>query len=289
MANRKILILFLILSFISNSCSSLPGKKDLRSLEIKNKAVKFQKDGISQFNAGRYKQALDFFNIAFLLSASIDNEEGLVLTLNSIGRTKLAESENEEAYESFSKALIIAERLGDSLLIMKTIGNLADYYIMTGDLDRAFSLLTDSLEEADGIKSTESAYLAHTLSLVFRKRGEYDESLEYLNKSLTYNLKNNAFRALASDYYMMASIYSLQLNYNEALHFAQEALKYDKMIEYSQGIAADLEALAIISGKMGNTEISEIYLNRSIAVLNAINNVNELEVQKLDPNNDLVQ
>jgi tetratricopeptide (TPR) repeat protein len=285
---KSFLFLLIALILLGNSCSSLPGKKETRSLDVKNKAAGYQKDGITQFNAGRYEQALDLFDLAYQLNASVDNEEGLVLTLNSIGKTKLADTNKEEAFESFSIALAIAERLKDELLIMLTKGNIADYYIKEDETDSAYSLLTEELNKIEGIKSEESAYLAHNLSLVLRKQKKYDEALVYLNRSLEYNFKNDAFRALAGDFYMKASIYSLQANYAEALLFALEALQYDKMIEYPQGIAADLDALSIISLKMGNESESEIYRKRSAVVLEAIGNINNIESEKieLDDNQD---
>ena len=280
-------VFFIIL--IISSCSTLPGKVDTRTLEIKNKAAEYQKDGITQYNAGRYSQALDLFDLAYNLNASVDNEKGIVITLNSIGKTKLAESEYDNALNLFHSALLIAERLEDDLLILRTIGNLGDYYIKIGEVDSAYELLISKFGTIDSIKNEESAYLAHSLSLIFRKKGQYDEALIYLNQSLKYNLKEDAYRALAADYYMLASINSLQSNYLEARTYAEEALKYDKMIEYPQGIAADLLALSIISEKMGNHEDSEVFKKRADTVLNAIGSINKIENEQSEPENDQTQ
>ena len=208
MKKYRYLILISILTLINSSCSSLPGKTDTRSLDIRNRAAGYQKDGIGQFNSGRYSQALDLFTLAYQLNASIDYEEGIIITLNSIGKTKLAESENDEALESFTKALKISERLENQQLIMSTIGNLGDYYIKIQELDQAYNLLSEKLGQIDKIDSEASAYLAHSLSLVLRKMKKYDEAITFLDQSLSYNLKNKAYRALASDYYMLSSINS---------------------------------------------------------------------------------
>lgn len=282
----KTFIVILLFNLSFTACSSLPGTKETRTLNTRNKAAGYQQDGILQFNSGRFAQALDLFDLAYQLNTSIDYEEGIVLTLNSIGKTKLAETKLTEAFETFSKALLIAVSLDNELLILRTKGNMADYYIKSDDIEKAFDILIDALENIDGIKNEESAYLTHTMSLVLRKMSQFEEALNYLDPSLTYNQKNNAYRALAEDYYMMSSIYSLQKKYKEALAYALKALEYDKMIEYSPGIAADLEALSLISAKMGNDVESSLLMKRSNAVLDAISNINKIEneLTELDEN-----
>jgi len=286
MYSNKLLLALSLLAVIFSSCSSLPGRTEIRSLEIKNRAAGYHDNGISQYNSGRYSQALDLFDLAYQLNTSVDYEEGIILTLNSIGKTKLAESKYEEAYEAFAKALVIAERINNRSLVLNTKGNLGDYYSKSGELETAYNLLHEELISEKSVKSEESAYLAHSISLILRKQGKYDEALAYVNQSLTYNRKNRTYRALAADYYMMASIHSLQKKYTDAMVYALEALKYDKMIEYSQGIAADLEALSLISEKINHSEEAEIYKKRSVAVLEAIGIINEIENEQIELDNN---
>jgi tetratricopeptide (TPR) repeat protein len=280
-----LLLLFSVLS----SCSSLPGQSEVRNLEKKNKAAGYLENGIRQYNSGRYTQAVDLFQLAYQLNASVDYEEGIILALNSIGKTKLAELKHDEAFDYFQKALAVSERIDNRDLILQTKGNLGDYYAKTGDLEKAYNLIFEEIKREKSITTVESAYLAHSLSLILRKQGKYEDALDFLNESLAYNQKHKAYRAMAADYYMMSSLYSLQKNYQEAMDLALQALEYDKMIEYSQGIAADLEALSRISGKMGNKEESEMYKVRSGIVLKAIGIVNEIENEQMEIENNLSQ
>lgn len=289
MMNNKLLIITALSICFFSSCSSLPGNKDPRSIEIKNKAAAYHDDGISLYNRGKYQQALDLFHLAYQMNASVDYEVGIVLTLNSIGKTRLATLEYAEALNSFEQALIIAERINNRSLVLRTKGNLGDYYSKTNDLETAYRLLYDEFRLEKSVKSEESAHIAHSLSLILRKELKYEEALEYLRQSLSYNKKNKAYRALAADYYMMASIHSLQKKYSEALVYALSALNYDKMIEYSQGIASDLEALSLISDKMGNNSDADYYKRRSLAVLNAMGIVNEIEKVQIELDNNSTQ
>lgn len=288
-AGFRIVYVLLIVLWVCSSCSSLPGKKEIRTVDIRNKAAEYHKDGINQFNSGRYAQALDLFDLAYKLNASIDYEEGLAITLNSIGRTKLATGEKSVSLEAFTKALSVSERLNNIALIQTSKNNLAEYYLNEEDLINAYDILSEELADSDVSKSKENAKLAHTLSLVLRKQGKYDEALIYLNRSLKYNMKNDMYRGLAADYYMLASIYSLRSKYDEALNYALEALKNDKIIEFSHGIAADLEALSIISSKMGSKEDAEIYKMRAQTVLDAISTLNKIDDDNRVSDNTQVQ
>ncbi|MDA3810590.1 MAG: tetratricopeptide repeat protein [Spirochaetaceae bacterium] len=290
MVKMKHLLLLLIISITTFfSCSSLPGKKEERTLDIRNNATEYLKKGITYYNSGRYKQALDFFDLALQLNTSIDNEEGNIRTLNSIGKTKLAEIKHDDAFKYFEQAMVIAERIEDYKLILLTKGNLVDYHIKIENLESALVLLNSEINALNDIKDEESAYLAHNYSLILRKQKKYEESLEYLYKSLKFNEKNKAYRGLAADYYMLASIRSLQMKYEEAKKYALEALKFDKLIEFPQGIASDLQALAIISEKSGNMIDAEVYNKRSQAVLDAIGNINQLENEQTDLDHSLTQ
>lgn len=265
-----------ILIFSSLSCSSLPGKKDVRTLDTKNKAAEYLKSGIAQFNGGRYSRALDLFELAYQFNASVDHEEGVVAAMNSIGRTYLFEGKGEEALEIFESALKTSIRLNDRPLIMATKANLSDYYVKEEDFQTAETLLVEELNTYGKIDTSESALLAHNLSLVLRKGERYEEALIWLNQSLAFNSKNDFFRALAADYYMLSSIYSLMGQYETAYQNALSALEFDKMIEYPQGIASDLEALSIITGKMGRDDESLSYSERQKAVLEALKAINQI-------------
>ncbi|MBB6478625.1 tetratricopeptide repeat protein [Spirochaeta isovalerica] len=263
-------------------CSSLPGKKETKNVELKNKAADYLKNGTSQYNAGRYSRALDFFEKAEQLNASLDYEEGLVAVYNSIGQTKMMEGLFEEAIDYLNDALEIALRLENEALILSTTGNLADYYMKVEDLDEAERILRDSLPSPDDADSDEKAMLAQKFSLLLRKKGLYNESLAFLESSVSYHEKNKQYKALASDYYMMASVYSLKREYDRAVFFGEEALRYDKLVEFSQGIAADLQALSIILEKAGREAESRIYAQRYEKARKAINAINNTEDEQID-------
>ena len=69
---------------------------------------------------------------------------------------------------------------------------------------------------------------------------------------------------------MIASLYSKKGDYAGALSQANEALKYDKQVENSLGIAKDLQALGIISMKNGRNEKAYDYFIKSYMVFQTL-------------------
>ncbi len=65
---------------------------------------------------------------------------------------------------------------------------------------------------------------------------------------------------------MIASVYSRDGKFDEAVKNASQALAYDKQVESSPGIAKDLYALGVITAKKGDQAASFDYFQRSYLV-----------------------
>jgi tetratricopeptide (TPR) repeat protein len=115
-------------------------------------------------------------------------------------------------------------------------------------------------------RPAQTALLYHDLGTAERNLGNSAKALEYLGLSLKTNLADKDFAEAASDYYMMASVYSRDGKYDEALTNAGLALSYDKQVESSPGIVKDLYALGLISSKKGDQDSAFDYFQRSYLV-----------------------
>ncbi len=88
----------------------------------------------------------------------------------------------EEASEYYSKAIVIAENIGNKELIASLISNMADLEHTRGNLEKALFLCTEALQDPDISKSKPSIYI--TLSEVLIKLERYEEAIENLDKAL---------------------------------------------------------------------------------------------------------
>ena len=90
----------------------------------------------------------------------------------------------EEASEYYSKAIVIAENIGNKELIASLIANMADLEHTRGDLEKALFLCDEALKDPEITKYNPSIYI--TKSEVLIKQEQYEQAIENLDKALQY-------------------------------------------------------------------------------------------------------
>ncbi|MGO9310501.1 MAG: tetratricopeptide repeat protein [Spirochaetia bacterium] len=247
------------------SCSSAPKQSDT-VITVKTQADQASSSGQAYFRQGRYDLAFQFFSQALSQYTSVDDGEGVVRSYNAIGKCDVALGSLDLAEDLFLRARENAGTLGPSLLFDSSL-NLAELYLAKGDAETAWKVL----QEADGLplagrRPAQTALLNHDLGTAEKNRGNSAKALEYFQISLAVNLANKSFAEAASDYYMIASVYSRDGRYDDALQSASTALSFDKQVESSPGIAKDLYALGLIASKKGDQGSAFDYFQRSYLV-----------------------
>ncbi len=267
-----------LLAAILLSCSSAPKKTDV-VLEKKNLAAEYTEFGNSYFNQGNYNQALEFFVLALSANISVDNEEGIAQSQNSIGKVLVAIGELDLAEQKFSQSLDLAYKIDSPLLIIQSANNLGEVHMQRGDLQKAVSLFQEALKQINDPgrgpsgkedKRGEGAIVFHNLGSAYKKLNELDKALEFLGNAVEINLELKRFEELASNYYMIASIHSKNGDYETALNYANLALQNDKIVENSLGIGKDLYALGAIKAKAGQHEQAYDFFYKSYQVYQAL-------------------
>jgi tetratricopeptide (TPR) repeat protein len=247
------------------SCSSAPKKSDT-VLTVKTQADQEALSGEAYYRQGRYDLALQFFTQALSEYTSVDDGEGIIRSYNAIGKSYIALGSLDLAEDIFLRARERAHGESPSLLFDSSI-NLGELYLAKGDAKSAQATLLDTLAMAfPGRRPAQTALLYHDLGTAEKNLGNSTKALEYFELSLKTNLSNKDFAEAASDYYMIASVYSKDGRYDEALKNASLALSLDKQVESSPGIAKDLYALGLIAAKKGDQASAFDYFQRSYLV-----------------------
>ncbi|MCX7028673.1 MAG: tetratricopeptide repeat protein [Spirochaetes bacterium] len=244
------------------ACSSAPKQTDTAT-DVKNHAAESALSGNTYYRQGRYELALQFFTQALNENLSVDNEEGVVQSYNSIGRVYLAVGMNDEAESAFAKASSIAVRLGGAPLFV-TSNNLGELYLRRGDARGAVEIfervLGGSLKD---VQQDQVGLLYHNLGSAYKATGDYARAMEWLRKALAVDLDQKLFEEAAADYYMIASVHSKQGDYKSAAENAQLALDNDKRTENALGVIKDLLALGLIASRAGDPAAAYRYFERS--------------------------
>ena len=246
------------------SCSSAPKKSDT-VITVKLQADQDTASAEGYYRQGRYDLALQFFSNALSQFTSVDDGAGIVRSYNAVGKCYIALGSLDQAEAILLRAREKARSEGPSLLFDSSI-ILGELYLAKGMPQEARASLQEAPVGAASHDPARAALLDHDLGTAEKNLGNTSEALRYFGQSLATNLSNKLFAEAASDYYMIASVYSRDGKYDDALKNASLALRYDKQVENSPGIAKDLYALGVISGKKGDQASSFDYFQRAYLV-----------------------
>ena len=255
------------------SCSSAP-KKTETVTDSKNRAAEATDIGNAYFHQGRYDLALRFFTQALDYNTSVDNEEGIIQSSNSIGKVYMTMGAIDAAEDIFTRALSRAKSERAELFFL-TSNNLGELYLQKGEPAKALATFEQVLAlpsgapsgaRASGLSDLQRAVLYHNMGAAHKNLGDLGKAREDLEKSLAINLAHKLAEEMAADYYMLAAVDSKQGDLESAMKNAELALAMDKKIENSVGIAMDLYALGIISSKRKEVAASYDYFQRSYLV-----------------------
>jgi tetratricopeptide (TPR) repeat protein len=245
-------------------CSSAPKKSDT-VITVKLQADQDTASGEGYYRQGRYELALQFFSNALSQFTSVDDGAGIVRSYNAVGKCYIALGSLDQAETILLRARERARSEGPALLFDSSI-ILGELYLAKGMPREARASLQEAPAVAASHDPARAALLDHDLGTAEKGLGNTAEALRYFGQSLATNLSNKLFSEAASDYYMIASVHSRDGKFDDALKNASLALRYDKQVENSPGIAKDLYALGVISGRKGDQASSFDYFQRAYLV-----------------------
>jgi protein O-GlcNAc transferase len=247
------------------SCSSAPPKSDTVTT-VRDQAAQNSSYAEAYFRQGRYDLALQFFTQSLNQNTSIDNGDGITQSYVAIGKTYMAMGSLDMAEDILFKARERARTASSSLFFLAS-GSLGELYLAKGDPQKALAVFEEALAKpASSRTPAQTAQLYHNLGTAQKTLGNLAGALEYFDKSLEINTANKLIESAAADHYMIASVYSLQARYKEAVKSAETALSLDKKIESPPGIAQDLYALGLIATRRKDQAAAYDYFQRSYLV-----------------------
>ncbi len=145
-------------------------------------------------------------------------------------------SKSDSAYRYYQSAEKIFRDIENKYFIARTLFGIA--VIQTNEKDytgsevtsiEAISLL-ESLEETNGVNKYK-AYIFNNLGIIFDELGQYEEAVDYYNKSLELKgrLKGDFSRSIYNTQNNLADSYSRNGNYNLAIEKYLEILSNDDL------------------------------------------------------------
>jgi tetratricopeptide (TPR) repeat protein len=272
LAGMLLLALFLI------GCSSVPKDEEpQKASDVKNQAADYAGFGDLYYGRAQYDQALKFFELSLQENISVNNEEGIIKSHNSIGKVYAAQGDSDLAMNHFNQAYRLAKKHQEPMLLSQCENNIGEMYLRRDQSGDALSLFTKAVKRLDGLDfeklkkdddtiKDHRPVLYHNSGVAYKQQKNYSEALQWLQLALELNTEANLYKDMADNYYVIASVYSKQNQFEQAVEHASLALDYDKLAENKPGIAKDFLALGLISWKAGLKEEGYAFFSESYFV-----------------------
>lgn len=246
------------------SCSSAP-KGSGPVYAKRNQAAQYGKQGDSLFASGNYPDAMSFYRQALEANVSIDNDEGVIVSRNAIGKTYAASGMDKEARGEFGLAMALARRLSLPRLEAQSLCFLAELELAAGGTDEAMALLASAERLAGGDEPT-AAIILHDYGIAYKQKGDYAAALRSLERAAAINSRLKRPAEYASNCYLIASVRLKAGDPAAARRAALLALETDKEIENSLSIATDYYALGKIALAEGDDGEAYYCFQKALAI-----------------------
>jgi len=229
--------------------------------------------GIIHFYRGNVDSALVYWEKALGLSDEIGDQNLSSGIRANMGNAYFMKGELDKTLGIYEKNVASHRMLDNKYNIANGLSNLVYLYSVNNQVEKSISAGEESItlfkdvESRRGVAFSQSnlgkTYFYNLLNL--------DIALDYFNISLTEFLKIDSKRMLIVSYEQIGKIHAIKGEYDEAIK------KYNKSLEIAEkmknfGSMADLNsALGMVYFYIGEFELAEEYLTKSLSTMEELN------------------
>ncbi len=192
-----------------------------------------------------YKQVLEFE----------ETSEGKIKIFESLGDINFIIKDLNKSKESYSNALKLAKGSKKAELMAKLGGILE----RQGRYDESLKLCKSAFELVKGQNSKEEALALQNLGNVLLFNKDYNDALEYYERSLEIRTKINDEQGIAACNNNIGLVYYGKGEYNKALGYLETSLKIRTMISDKEGIASTFNNIGATYQMLGDIEKANNY------------------------------
>ncbi len=122
------------------------------------------------------------------------------------------------------------------------------------------------------ISQNKKATLFHQIGIIHQYKGEYDQALEFFQKSLKIKEQIGNPSGIANSYHHIGIIHQYKGEYDQALEFFQKSLKIKEQIGNPSGIANSYHHIGIIHQYKGEYDQALEFFQKSLKIKEQIGN-----------------
>ncbi len=221
-----------------------------------------------------------YSNQALQLSKKIKWDDGIALSLRSIGQNYAVLGDIEKADKYFEQAFPFAESKLNKVLIYRAKGTI---YNEKANYQKALECYFKALKIAEEIKDyTELARMYRAIGSTYVRIKNPKKALFYFNKSLGINMKLNLKEQVGRNMQNIGDLYFRGKNYPLAISYFSRALTIANKLDDKDGIAFLNLEISLILKEQEKFEESLKYLKVGKKIALEIKNYRYIANSKLD-------
>ncbi|MFN8580042.1 MAG: response regulator [Gemmatimonadaceae bacterium] len=225
-----------------------------------------------EYRTASYHAALAEAEAARRLQAPRGNSSDLVRTLNLLGNIHEAESDLDQAMESYLPALHMSEALGDEIAAARSRNNIGLIYWDLGRNEEALVALRQALavHERLGPRVNLTGAL-NNVGLVLIELNRPTEGLPYLERALALDRETGNLYGQAKEYSNIGFAHEKLRQFERATEYHRQAFALRERIGDKDGMVRSGGALAEMAMLKGDFRGAIKLWNQSIALARSIN------------------
>lgn len=235
--------------------------------------------GLLDVMRGDFSSALNYFQRALELRTKLGHKLSIASSLNSIGALFWQWGNLNSALDYYNKSLELSESVNYMNGIIITKLNIGLINIDLGSYDFAQKYITSAILEADSTNSEKGkANGFYYLAILNNAKGEWNSSLNNIEKCIPFFKKENDYNALSKIYTLEAKNYISINNYIKAGQVLNSSIVAANNVDDKSLVAAALQIKGLLELRKNNYKVALYNTNRSLEI-NKKNNILEKEIE----------
>ena len=272
---RSVLISILFISVHFAPIFSLSQEKDtlheaLSSAKTDREKVDILFDLGERFYLNNNDSALYYYHKAYKLTKELELKHLEASTCIRLALTYQYVNPVKSA-EYTMKSIEAAEKSGEIAFIIQSKRLLALLYRSKGELDESMEVYKEILTtNIENDDSLEIARSYNDIGIIHMMKSEYDEGLSYWKKALQIKLSTGNIKSAAATMSNIGLYYKDIENFKDAEYYILRSLELAKEVKNYESVSFNLANLAAMYGKMGKYDLSAETFEKSLKISDSI-------------------
>jgi tetratricopeptide (TPR) repeat protein len=197
---------------------------------------------------GTYETSRHYAEQARELATLLDDQQGIVASLVTLGDIENAQGNNTRAIELLQQSLSLSQQLGDQQAIARSLNTLGAVADEQGEYARATDLYQQSLALSQQLGNQQAiANSLNHLGIIAQQKGEYARATDLYQQSLALSQQLGDQRGIARSLNNLGFVAHEQREYARTIDLYQQSLARFQQLGDQSSIALVLLNLGLIA------------------------------------------